>query len=209
MATIRYRSSFAKMGVEAREELVRRVAQLGKDAIDYAFEQGFRKYSRRITDERYRRWLERKGKSTTSSWDDISGNLRDSFGSAVYVNGELRTDTIKFANENPIGGRTRDAIDPRSGREALMDYFRSIHPGRGKNDIVLICVSAMYYTKFLEAGTHGGHYKIKVVSTAAEYVRKHWEAVVSGIYKSLRIKKPATKVIKGDIRPLKDSGYYG
>ena len=48
---IRYRSSFAKMGVEARQLLVERLAQLGKDAIDFAFKQGFKKYSRRITDE--------------------------------------------------------------------------------------------------------------------------------------------------------------
>lgn len=206
---IRYRSSFAKMGVEARKELIRRVAQLGKDAIDYAFEQGFKRYSRRITNERYRKWLEKKGKDPNSAWDDITGNLRDSFGSAVYVNGELQRNTMKFANDNPKGGHTRDAIDPRSGREALMDYFNSIHPGRGKNEIVLICVSAMYYTKFLEAGTHGGHYKIKVISSASEYVRRHWESVVNGIYQSLKIKKPSTKVVKGDIRPLKDYGYYG
>lgn len=198
---IRYRSSFAKMGVEARQLLVERLAQLGKDAIDFAFEQGFKKYSRRITDERYRKWLEKKGKDPYSAWDDITGNLRDSFGSAVYVNGELQRNTIRFANDNPTGERT--------GREVLLDYFNKIHPNRGKNDVTLICVAAMYYTKFLEAGTHGGHYKIRVISSASDYVRRNWERAVSGIYQQLRIKKPSTKVIRGDIQPLKDSGYYG
>lgn len=203
------RSSFAKMGVRAREELVKRVSQLGKDAIDYAFQRGFRKYGRRIDDKKYRKWLISKGKDPNKAWDDITGNLRDSFGCAVYVNGELRRDTINFANDNPIGERTRDAIDPRSGREALIDYFNKIHPGRGKNDIILVCVAAMYYTKFLEEGTHGGNYKIKVISSASEYVRRNWEKAVSGIYAKLRIKKPKSRVIKGDIQPLRDYGYYG
>ena len=206
---IRYRSSFAKMGAEARQLLVEKLAQLGQEAINFALKQGLKKYSRRITDERYRKWLEKKGKDPNSAWDDITGNLRDSFGSAVYVNGELQRNTIKFANENPNGERTRDAIDPRPGREVLLDYFDKIHPNRGKNDVTLICVAAMYYTKFLEAGTHRGHYKIRVISSAADYVRRNWERAVSGIYQQLRIKKPSTKVIKGDIQPLKDSGYYG
>lgn len=206
---IRYRSSFAKMGVEAKKLLVDKLAQLGQDAINFALKQGFKKYSRRITNERYRKWLEKKGKDPNNAWDDITGNLRDSFGSAVYVNGELQRNTIKFANDNPTGERTRDAIDPRPGREVLLDYFNKIHPNRGKNDVTLVCVAAMYYTKFLEAGTHRGHYKIRVISAASDYVRRNWERAVSGIYQQLRIKKPSTKVIKGDIQPLKDSGYYG
>ncbi len=206
---IRYRSSFAKMGVEARQLLVERLAQLGQDAIDFAFKQGFRSKPRNYGNIAYHNWLVSKGKGPNSAWDDITGNLRDSFGSAVYVNGELQRNSIRFANDNPTGERTRDAIDPRPGREVLLDYFNKIHPNRGKNDVTLVCVAAMYYTKFLEAGTHRGHYKIRVVSSASDYVRRNWERAVSGIYQQLRIKKPSTKVIKGDIQPLKDSGYYG
>lgn len=205
---VRYRSSFANMGVEARKELVKRVANLGKDAIDYAFQQGFRRHSRQINSEKYKKWLASKGKDPNNAWDDITGNLRDSFGSAVYINGELQRDTIRFANENPVGGRTRDAIDSRSGREALIDYFNKIHPGRGKNNIMLICVAAMYYANLLEKGWHGGGYKIKVISSAADYVRRNWQRAVDGIYSSLKIKKPASRVIRGDIQPLKDSGFY-
>lgn len=206
---IRYRSSFAKMGVDAQKLLVDKLAQLGKDAIEFAFQQGFRSKPRNYGNIAYHNWLVKQGKDPNSAWDDITGNLRDSFGSAVYVNGELQRNTIRFANDNPMGGRTHDAIDPRPGREVLLDYFNKIHPNRGKNDITLVCVAAMYYTKFLEAGTHGGHYKIRVISSASDYVRRNWERAVSGIYQQLRIKKPATKVIKGDIQPLKDSGYYG
>lgn len=207
--SVRYRSSFSKMGESAKRELVKRVAQLGQDAINYAFQRGFRSRPRNANDKNYISWLKRKGKSVSSAWDDITFNLRDSIGSAVYINGELQPNTIRFYNDTPKGGRTRDAIDPHSGREALMDYFRRIHPNRGKNDITLICVAAMYYVKFLEAGTHAGGYKIRVISSAADYVKKNWERTVDGVYQSLKIKKPASKVIKGDIQPLKDSGYYG
>ena len=205
---IRYRSSFAKMGVDAQKLLVDKLAQLGKDAIEFAFKQGFRSKPRRIEDEKYRKWLVKQGKNPNSAWDDITGNLRDSFGSAVYVNGELQRNTIKFANDNPIGERTSDAIDPRPGREVLLDYFNKIHPNRGKNDVTLICVAAMYYANLLEKGWHGGGYKIKVISSAADYVRRNWQKAVDGIYSSLKIKKPASRVIRGDIQPLKDSGFY-
>lgn len=208
MAT-RYRSGFAKMGQDARQLLVARVAKLGKDAIKWAFEQGYQSRPRYIGNISYYRWLGRKGKSQSKAWDDITYNLRDSIGSAVYINGELQETTISFLNDTPMGKRTRDAIDPRSGRQVLMDYFKQLHPNKGKNDITLVCVAAMYYTKFLESGTHGGHYKIKVISSAADYVRKNWEKAVDGIYKDLKIKKPASRVIRGDIKPLKDSGYYG
>ena len=197
---IRYRSSFAKMGVEAQKLLVDKLAQLGKDAIDFAFKQGFRSKPRNYGNIAYHKWLVSKGKDPNNAWDDITGNLRDSFGSAVYVNGELQRNTIRFANDTPTRERTRDAIDPRPGREVLLDYFNKIHPNRGKNDVTLVCVAAMYYTKFLEAGTHRGHYKIRVISAASDYVRRNWERAVSGIYQQLRIKKPSTKVIKGDIQ---------
>lgn len=203
------RSSFSKMGPQARQELVNRVAQLGQDAIDYAFRKGFRSKPRYIGNINYKKWLERQGKSVSKAWDDVTFNLLDSIGSAVYINGVLKSDTIRFVTNTPLGGRTRDAIDSRSGRQALMDYFRSIRPNQGKNEITLVCVAAMYYAKFLEEGTHRGGYKIKVISSAADYVRKNWEKAVDGIYKSLKIKKPASRVIKGDIKPLKDSGYYG
>lgn len=209
MANTRYRGSYSRMGREAKALLVSRVAQLGEDAIKYAFDKGFRSHPRKEKlSDGYIAWLKSHGKSVSSAWDDITYNLRDSFGSAVYINGELQENTIRFANDTPKGRRTTDGIDPRSGREALMDYFHKIHPHRGKNEITLICVAAMYYTKFLQEGTHAGGYKIKVISTANDYIKRNWSSYVDGIYKVLKIKKPATRVIKGDIQPLKDSGFY-
>ena len=54
---VRYRSSFAKMGIEARKLLVERLAQLGQDAIDFAFKQGFRSKPRNYGNISYHKWL--------------------------------------------------------------------------------------------------------------------------------------------------------
>lgn len=201
---VRYRSSFAKVGEDAKRILVDKVAQLGQDAIKYAFEKGFRSRSRNYSSKAYHNWLVKKGKDPNRAWDDITGNLRDSFGSAVYINGELQPHTIRYANETPIGRDTTNGVDGRSGREALNDYLRSIHPNQGKNEITLVCVAAMYYTRFLERGTHAGHYKIRVVSAATDYIKRNWERAVDGVYKELKIKKPASRVIRGNIQPLRD-----
>lgn len=208
MAYSRYRSSFAKMGEAAQKELIKRLTKLGEDAIKYALEKGYRSATRNYTSLRYRDWLISKGKSHIKSWDDISGNLRAGIGSAVYVNGVLQKETIKFADDSAMGKPTGNGIDDRSGRQALDDYFNRIHPKKGKNDVVLVCASAMYYTRFLEQGTHAGHYKIRVISPATTYIKQNWERYTDGIYTTLGIKKPTTKVIRGDIFPLKDSGFY-
>jgi hypothetical protein len=140
--------------------------------------------------------LKSKGKSTTKAWDDISRRLRDSFGSAVYVNGNLRKDSVRFYEKNPT---QRDGwSEAEGGREVLMRYLKSIHPKSKKSEIVLVCVAAMYYAKFLEKGQHRGGYKIKVISGARTYIDKHWKEAVSGIYKKTGLKKPVSFVKKGD-----------
>lgn len=209
MATTRYRSSFAKMGEEAKERLIQELKKLGQDAIDYAYKTGFMSK------------LNPPKKDGTQSivWKHITGNLHDSIGSAVYVDGVLREDTICYVgggNGSTFGKRTTDGIDSRDGRTVLLEYLRKIHPQRGKNNVVLVCVAAMYYTKFLEKGSYawntesgGGKWKIRVISGATDYIKSNKERYLSNVYKSLGIKFPSSKIIKGDIQPLKDSGFYG
>ena len=78
---IRYRDSYAKMGVEARKKLVDRVAQLGKEAIVYALKKGFRSKPRHVGTMSYKNWLTKQGKNPNLAWDDITYNLLDSIGS--------------------------------------------------------------------------------------------------------------------------------
>lgn len=209
MAT-RYRSSFTQMGVEAKERLILALKQLGQDAIDYAYKSGLMSK------------LNPKKKDGTQSivWKHETGNLHDSIGSAVYVDGVLREDTICYVgggNGSTFGKITTDSIDGRSGRQVLLEYLRRIHPQKGKNNVVLVCVAAMYYTKFLESGAYawntesggGSKWKIRVISGATDFIKANQEKYTSSVYKSLGIKFPSSRVIRGDIQPLKDAGYYG
>lgn len=216
MASTGYRSSFAKMGKEAKERLVQELKKLGQDAIDYAYKSGFMsKLNPR-----------RKGDLQSVVWKHETGNLHDSIGSAVYVDGILREDTICYVgggNGSSFGKTTSDGIDSRSGRTVLLEYLKKIHPQKGKNNVVLVCVAAMYYTKFLESGTYANYrdaegrlvqrasskWKIRVISGATDYIKANKEKYLSNVYKSLGIKFPSQKIIKGDIQPLKDAGFYG
>lgn len=197
------------MGVQAKENLILEMKQLGQDAIDYAYQTGFAsKLNPPKTDG-----------TQSIVWQHKTGNLHDSFGSAVYVDGELRRDTICYVGggvNHSFGGKTTDTYDGRSGRTVLKEYLNKIHPGRGKDSVVLVCVAAMYYVKFLEKGSYawrtpsggGSQWRIRVISAAADYVKKNKEAYASRVYTKMRIKFPKSKVVKGDIQPLIDSGYY-
>lgn len=189
------RSSFAKMGVAAKELLVQELANLGEQAIQYAFRWGFTT-APRVKDKEGRYVGDGK-------WHNVMGNLHDSFGSAVYVDGQLRRDTVRFVDSELWSkGKERSGKDHLQGRSRLWEYLESIHPKRGKNEPVLVCVAAMYYTKFLEKGTHRGRYKIQVISGARDYVNRHWHEIVPKVYAKLGLKKPMAKVVRGDIRPL-------
>lgn len=204
MAT-RYRSSFAQMGVEAKEKLILALKQLGQDAIDYAYQSGFMS---KVNPPK-------KDGTQSIVWKHETGNLHDSIGSAVYVDGVLREDTICYVGGgqgSSFGKSTTDSIDGRSGRQVLLEYLRRIHPQKGKNNVALVCVAAMYYTKFLEAGTYAdgsSKWKIRVISGATDFIKKNQDRYTSTVYKNLGIKFPSSKVIRGDIQPLKDYGYYG
>jgi hypothetical protein len=183
---------------------------LGKKAVEYAYEQGYKKHPRRGEDggaisTNYRNWLIANGKDPNLAWDDITGNLRDSMGSAVYVNGELREDSIRYLVDQPTSKKT----DPRygRGREALLNYFRRVHPRSSKNEVYLLVAAAMPYANALERGTHAGGYEIKVISGARDYIDAHWHEIESKVYAKMGLRKPASRIKRGDVKLYNDAGY--
>lgn len=128
-------------------------------------------------------------------------NLHDSYGSAVYVNGELQEDSIRY-----IGGILRKKVDyttHKTGRETLLDYLRSHKLGATTNEIVLVVVAAMFYAGILEnkGGTRTRDRYI-VISPAREYIDNNYQAVLSKYYQKWGIKeKPKARVIKGETLP--------
>lgn len=171
------------MGQRAKADLVKRLTKLGEDAMHYAFERGYRSVARSRTSRKFE-------KGDTMAWTDVSRNLRDSFASAVYIDGVLQPDTVRYLSQSPTSKR---------GREAANNYLNRIHPNKGKNIISVVVVAAMQYVQYLESGRHMGGYKIRVVSTARDYIDKNYWAYVYDVYKRFEIGKPQVKVVRGDI----------
>ena len=183
------------MGKQTKELFVKRLTLLGQDALDYAFHLSFKA---------------NKAKGEKGVWTHRTHNLGDGFGSAVYVNGYLRPETIRYIYNTPES-QTGDKHTGEQGRQALDDYFNRIHPMKGSGDVIVIVASAMYYTRFLEEGTYGGggQPSIRVISGARDYIDRNWWAYVYDIYRRWQLPRPNARVIKGVLTELQNVYYNG
>ena len=114
-----------------------------------------------------------------NNWENRTYNLHDSYGSAVYVNGDLREDTIHYAVERGRSNKdsTRKTHYGRNGREALDIYFKKNHFGKKSGEIVVVVVAAMWYAEALEKK---GYYVIKGV--AYRELAKHIETEMAPVF---------------------------
>ena len=87
-----------------------------------------------------------------ASFKNRLGNLRDSYGSAVYKDGMLLTDTIEYGGPQAIsvGPNMRRPALGTTGREALNIWLKKRHFGAKNNEIVLVVVAAMWYADAVE-----------------------------------------------------------
>ena len=186
---------FQQMGKQTQELFVKRLTILGQDALDYAFHLSFK---------------ENKEKGEKGVWTHRTHNLGDGFGSAVYVNGYLRPETIRYIYNTPES-QTDDKHTGERGRQALDDYFNRIHPMRGSGDVIVIVASVMYYTRFIEEGTYGrgGQPSIRVISGARDYIDRNWWAYVYDIYRRWQLPRPNARVLKGVLSKLQNVYYNG
>ena len=99
-------------------------------------------------------------------------NLHDSYASAVYVNGQLEPTSIRF-----VGPEYSHSEDPsKKGRNIVLDYLENPDVDVS-GDVTVLCVAAMEYAEYLEAGTHKGGYQIQVISAANDYLHQNWDRV--------------------------------
>jgi hypothetical protein len=125
----------------------------------------------------------------TREFRNRSFNLKDSYGSAVYVDGKLIKRTIRYlgpedaTNALSVGwiwDKPRSLPDFRgarrltgdeiqmTGREEVMDFFSHYVPsGKG---IELVIVAAMWYANVLEKGGANLRRKWRVISGAATFM---------------------------------------
>lgn len=144
-------------------------------------------------------------------------NLHDSYGSAVFVNGKLAADSIRYFGG--VYSRKADEVTKKTGRQTLNDFFRSYSGGAKNNEIQLVVVAAMFYAGILEAGgfpkrkttntkegkkkrtpppSRGPGDRYIVISPAREYIDKHLPEVVAQVNAIHGLKAaPKTRVMKG------------
>ena len=162
------RDAIGKEYTAAMGRYVAKLAVLGYEALMYAYNEGHAE-GNKPKKKNEKGQIERDGK-----WRHRSRNLHDSFGSAVYVNGVLQEDTIRY-----IGP---ELSDDKYGRAELRRYFRE-PDADVSGDVCLLCVAAVYYAQLLEEGRHVGGYKIKVISGASDYINAHIGEIEDDVFK--------------------------
>lgn len=169
------------------QDMVRALKPLGKKAMLHAYLVGHTDEPRGKTE-----WTV----SGDYKWRHKLGNLHDSFASAVYVNGVLIQSSVQYI-DNPIS-KKKDPRTGKNGRQTVKDYLRRVSFGAKNNEIVLVVVAAMFYTKWLEDADSGSG-RFIVISPAREFINRHWWEYVGPVYRKYGLKdKPKTRVIKGE-----------
>ena len=179
---------------EIKADIVRALKPLGKQALIEAYKIGHTDAPRNTT--------EYTG-GGSYKWRHRTGNLHDSFASGVFVDGVLVQSSVQYL-DNPIS-RTKDRKTGKTGRQTVKDYLRRVSFGAKNGEIVLVVVAAMYYTRILEGAdnstsSRGPSGRYIVITPAKDYIAKNWWSYVEPVYKKhgLPIKKPASRVIKGE-----------
>lgn len=175
-------------------DMVRALKPLGHAALVHAYKEGHTD-APRIRLKGIRVPTLKAGSSSDGKWRHRTGNLHDSFASAVFVGGVLVQSSVQY-----LGGtisKKRDRETNKSGRQTVRDYLQRISFGKKNDEIILVVVAAMWYTYWLERGVLTD--KFVVISPAREFIQKNWQRYVEPIYRKYGIKeKPKARVIKGE-----------
>ena len=121
-----------------------------------------------------------------------TGNLHDSYASAVFINGSIVQSTLRYL-DSPISRK----VDPKTGKnghQTAKDFMSTGRFGREDGEIVLVVIAAMYYAGILEK-----YYHYEVISPANDYIESHWQETMTPVYSKYGIKgRPKAKIINGE-----------
>lgn len=107
----------------------------------------------------------------TKTFEEQTGNLADSFGAAVYYDGDLVKDGIQYLEPKATEPRMWKRGDYRSGHEEMIQYFRNYKPR--KKGFTIVLIAAMPYAPVLEGGGgYGIRHKYKVITGANSLMRE-------------------------------------
>lgn len=178
---------------DVERDIVRALKPLGKKAILHAYHTGHTDAVRAMGAQYVKHG--KKG-AMDSKWRHKLGNLHDSFASAVFVNGVLVQTSVQYLN-NPIS-KKRDYRTKKNGRQTVKEYLRKMSFGAKNNEIILVVIAAMFYTRWLEKSLSGSG-KFVVISPAREFIRQHIQQVLEPVYRKYGISnlvKP--RIIEGE-----------
>lgn len=146
------------------------------DKVQVALIKAFKELGRQAALEAYRDARFGGGKK----YKNRTFNLNESYGSAVYVNGELIEESICHINP---GGMTKP--DPRApagyetGEKALNTYFKTAFVVRKRDTYTILIAAAMWYASMVE----NKGYEVIELEEARRYIAKNFDSVVGPILK--------------------------
>lgn len=135
--------------------------------------------------------------------------LHDSYGSAVYLDGVLIPETIRYINrsrqsKNDYRGwrGSKDlAANPRdffTGRQALLNYLKNPPRMSKKNHITILVVAAQWYASILEGKKNGNRkYIVLRLSDVQESIKTNFNKYISPVMKKYGLEKFTPEIARG------------
>lgn len=156
-----------------------------KDAIMRDLTQAFTTLGYKAAMEAYR------GKTYTNR----TFNLHDSYGSAVYLNGVLVEDSIRYVNRSRSTRADRHGRNQggKTGREALNNFFRTAWVVRKQDNFTILVAAAMWYAKMVE----GKGYVVLDNNVVKKAIADNFDAIVTPVLKKHNIESIAPTLRRG------------
>ena len=101
----------------------------------------------------------RKARHGAKIYTHRTYNLQDSYGSAVFINGELVRDSIRFVQRGRSTGGNRHGHRPTGkgyeleidGRQSLSRFFENMKGLKKTNSVTVIVAAAMWYAELVQS----------------------------------------------------------
>lgn len=138
-----------------------------KDLVDALTELGFWAARAAYKDARF------GGKT----YKDRTRNLMSSYGSAVYVNGNLIENSIKRVNAPVYRVDKRAPAGYETGGKALETYFKTAFVVRKKDSYTILVAAAMWYASMVEKKG----FKVIELEAAQKHIIRNFDRIVGPV----------------------------
>jgi hypothetical protein len=113
------------------------------------------------------------------TYKDRTYNLNSSYGSAVYVDGNLIEGSIKRVNSPVYKVDKRAPAGYETGSKALETYFKTAFVVRKKDTYTILVAAAMWYASMVEKKG----FKVIELEAAKKHIARNFDRVVGPVLK--------------------------